>query len=190
MGNPNHPILSIYNGQVSGREVGSTQDILGSNKELDATTLSTDFVNLYATTPSGSQVKSSTFHLRGEGFDLALGIDFDQGTEKGFYHYWSTRYLIWANDAAKAVLGRGLTGEGPDISPCFLMNVLFQQLGWTGDAYMQAMDQCLAQLPVIHTHGAHITAGGALNAPLTPEQEELVRRFHCLGYYRAHTFAG
>ena len=120
----------------------------------------------------------------------ALGIDFDQGIEKGFYHYWSTRYLIWANDAAKAVLGRGLTGEGPDISPCFLMNVLFQQLGWTGDAYMQAMDQCLAQLPVIHTHGAHITAGGALNAPLTPEQEELVRRFHCLGYYRAHTFAG
>ncbi len=120
----------------------------------------------------------------------ALGIDFDQGTEKGFYHYWSTRYLIWANDAAKAVLGRDLTGEGPDISPCFLMNVLFQQLGWTGDAYMQAMDQCLAQLPVVHTHGAHITAGGALNAPLTPEQEELVRRFHCLGYYRAHTFAG
>ncbi len=77
MGNPNHPILSIYNGQVSGREVGSTQDILGSNKELDATTLSTDFVNLYATTPSGAQVKSSTFHLVGEDFDLALGIDFD-----------------------------------------------------------------------------------------------------------------
>ena len=77
MGNPNHPILSIYNAQVSGREVGSTQDILGSNKDLDATTLSTDFVNLYATTPSGAQVKSSTFHLVGEDFDLALGIDFD-----------------------------------------------------------------------------------------------------------------
>lgn len=77
MGDASHPILSIYNGQVSGREVGSTQDILGSNKELDATTLSTDFVNLYATTPSGAQVKSSTFHLVGEDFDLALGIDFD-----------------------------------------------------------------------------------------------------------------
>ena len=77
MGDVNHPILSIYNGQVSGREVGSTQDILGSDKVLDAATLSNDFVNLYATTPSGSQVKSSTFHLRGDGFDLALGIDFD-----------------------------------------------------------------------------------------------------------------
>ena len=77
MADPNHPILSIYNGQVSGRDVGSTMDILGTDKKLDATTLSTDFVNLYAITPSGSQVKSSTFHLVGEDFDLALGIDFD-----------------------------------------------------------------------------------------------------------------
>ena len=72
-----HPILSIYNGQVSGREVGSTRDILGSDKKLDATALTTDFVNLYATTPMGRQIKSSTFHMIGEGYNLALGIDFD-----------------------------------------------------------------------------------------------------------------
>ena len=77
MGRPDHPILSIYNGHVSGRDVGSTLDILGSGKELDPTSLTTDFVNLYATTPSGQQIKSSTFHMVGEGFDLALGIDFD-----------------------------------------------------------------------------------------------------------------
>ena len=77
MGDPNHPILSIYNGQVSGREVGSTLDILGSGKLIDSSALTTDFVNLFATTPNGAQVKSSTFHMRGEGFDLALGIDFD-----------------------------------------------------------------------------------------------------------------
>lgn len=77
MGNPRHPILSIYNGQVSGREVGSTMDILGSDKELNADALATDYVNLYAITPSGQQIKSSTFHLVGEEFDLALGIDFD-----------------------------------------------------------------------------------------------------------------
>lgn len=77
MDDPSHPILSIYNGQVSGRGVGSTMDILGSDKELDATGLVTDFVNLYATTPSGQQIKSSTFHLIGDGFNLALGINFD-----------------------------------------------------------------------------------------------------------------
>ena len=77
MGDPSHPILSIYNGHVSGRTVGSTLDILGTAKELDQDALITDFVNLYATTPSGQQVKSSTFHLIGDGFNLALGINFD-----------------------------------------------------------------------------------------------------------------
>ncbi len=77
MGDPKHPILSIYNGHVSGRPVGSTRDILGTAKELDATALVTDFVNLAATTPSGRQIKSSTFHLIGDGYNLALGINFD-----------------------------------------------------------------------------------------------------------------
>lgn len=57
--------------------MGSTLDILGTAKELDHDALVTDFVNLYATTPSGQQVKSSTFHLIGDGFNLALGINFD-----------------------------------------------------------------------------------------------------------------
>ena len=44
MGDPSHPILSIYNGHVSGRTVGSTLDILGTAKELDRDALVTDFV--------------------------------------------------------------------------------------------------------------------------------------------------
>ena len=52
-------------------------DILGSDKSLDTTALTTDFVNLYATTPSGEQIKSSTFHLITEEYNLALGINFD-----------------------------------------------------------------------------------------------------------------
>lgn len=77
MGSATHPILSIYNGQISGRSVGSTMDILGTDLALDETALMTDFVNLYATTPTGQQIKSSTFHLIGEGYNLALGINFD-----------------------------------------------------------------------------------------------------------------
>ena len=116
----------------------------------------------------------------------ALGVNLDQDSREGFYNYWSTPYLIWANGAAKAALGRDVRGEGPDISPCFLMNVLFEQLGWTGDAYMQAVDPCRAELPVIHSHAARLTAAGELTAQLPPEQEELARRFLCLSYYRAH----
>lgn len=74
---PSHPILAIYNGHVSGRTVGSTMDILGNETQLSEEGLRTDFVNLYATTPSGQQIKSSTFHMIGEDYNLALGINFD-----------------------------------------------------------------------------------------------------------------
>ena len=77
MGVPSHPILSIYNGHVSGRTVGSTLDILGTDRELEPEARTSDPVNLYATTPSGAQIKSSTFHLIGEDYNLALGINFD-----------------------------------------------------------------------------------------------------------------
>ena len=77
MGVPSHPILSIYNGHVSGREVGSTMDIMGIGLELDERAFTEDFVNLAATTPDGRQTKSSTFHLIGEDYNLALGINFD-----------------------------------------------------------------------------------------------------------------
>ena len=77
MGVPSHPILSIYNGHVSGRTVGSTLDILGTDRELEPEARTSDQVNLYATTPSGAQIKSSTFHLIGEDSNLALGINFD-----------------------------------------------------------------------------------------------------------------
>ena len=77
MGVPTHPILSIYNGHVSGREVGSTMDIMGIGLELDEQAATTDQVNLAATTPDGRQTKSSTFHMIGEDYNLALGINFD-----------------------------------------------------------------------------------------------------------------
>ena len=77
MGVPSHPILSIYNGHVSGREVGSTMDIMGIGLELDEQAATTDQVNLAASTPDGRQTKSSTFHMIGEGYNLALGINFD-----------------------------------------------------------------------------------------------------------------
>ena len=76
MGVPTHPILSIYNGHVSGREVGSTMDIMGVGLELDEQAATTDQVNLAAVTPDGRQTKSSTFHMIGEDYNLALGINF------------------------------------------------------------------------------------------------------------------
>lgn len=72
-----HPILAIYNGQVTGREVGSVVDILGSTRDVDELIAGVDFVNHLAVTPSGRQIKSSTFHMIGDDYKYAMGINFD-----------------------------------------------------------------------------------------------------------------
>ncbi len=72
--NPSHPVLAIYHGHVSERAVGSTLDLTGLEQKVD---FEGDVVNLLATTPHGQQVKSSTFSLVGEGYHLALGINYD-----------------------------------------------------------------------------------------------------------------
>jgi len=74
---PSHPILSIYNGHVSGRSVGDTTAIMGIDLAVDDDASVNDQVNLAATTPDGHKTKSSTFHLIGEDYNLALGINFD-----------------------------------------------------------------------------------------------------------------
>lgn len=52
-------------------------DIMGVGQDLDEEARKTDFVNLYATTPAGQQIKSSTFHMMSDEYNLALGINFD-----------------------------------------------------------------------------------------------------------------
>lgn len=71
---PDHPVLAIYNGHISNRDIGDTTDLTGISQQIN---LEGDVVNLLATTPRGQQVKSSTFSLQGEGYHLALGINYD-----------------------------------------------------------------------------------------------------------------
>ena len=112
----------------------------------------------------------------------ALGIDIRSGSDDAFRNYYGTDYLFWANDAAKAVLGTELVGEGPEISPCFLMNVLFDQLGWEGPGYMKLTDEVMAQTPVLHNTGRALV-DGTLTDTLTESQQTLRDRMTCVQYY-------
>ncbi len=74
LADPLHPVLAIYNGHISGRTVGSTQDITGLEQDLH---LDRDMVNLLAVTPTGQQTKSSTFSIRGDDYHFGFGINYD-----------------------------------------------------------------------------------------------------------------
>ncbi|GIP14851.1 hypothetical protein J40TS1_04930 [Paenibacillus montaniterrae] len=72
-----HPIVAIYNGEVTGREVGSIVDVLGSTRDVNEVLTEVDFINYLVIRPDGRQIKSSTFQLAGEDYKYALGINFD-----------------------------------------------------------------------------------------------------------------
>lgn len=117
-----------------------------------------------------------------------LGINLDLSTEEGFRNYYSTRYLIWANQAAKDALGQDFTGSGPDIGPYFLMNEVFSACGWKGPAYLQAVAPIARQVPMVHTTDRYLEHG-AITDTLTPEGEALVQDYKNLEYYFRKHFA-
>ena len=61
-----------------------------------------------------------------------LGVDVSENDAQGCENLYSVPYLIWANDAARRVLGDRFTGQGETISPSFLMAELFDRCGWDG----------------------------------------------------------
>lgn len=111
-----------------------------------------------------------------------LGINLDTDTEEGFRNYYATRYLIWANDAAKTVLGNDFVGEGEDVSSNFLMNEVFEQCGWKGSAYMQATEEIRQALPVITTVGFY-EEDGTLTDTLSSEGQIALDTFREMEYY-------
>ena len=119
----------------------------------------------------------------------ALGIDIRSQSEESFYNYYITDYLIWANDAAKAALGKDFLGEGPTVSPCFLMNMVFDLCGWEGPGYTAFTDQVMAATPVIHATGRFV-AQGQLTDTLTEDQRELVDTMTRVQYYLAQDAGG
>jgi predicted transcriptional regulator YheO len=76
MGSKKSPILSIYHGDVTKRKAGDVLTILGV-KEVDEFFEGKDVVNCMGKTIDGRLIKSSTFHLRGEDYHYALGINYD-----------------------------------------------------------------------------------------------------------------
>jgi len=78
MTRPGHPILAIYNGTVTGREIGSTADIFGDIGDYDETIYQNkDYTNQLVLSRDGRTLKSSTFNIVGDDFHFALGINMD-----------------------------------------------------------------------------------------------------------------
>ena len=117
----------------------------------------------------------------------ALGINLDLGTEEGLFNYLTTQYLLWINPAAEAVLGKEIRGEGPTISPCYLMNIVFEQLGWEGSAFSKLMDEYRQVMPVISIVGRYVV-DGKLVSSIPEERQDLAQQFLSVQDLWKHSF--
>lgn len=79
-----------------------------------------------------------------------LGIDVGADQLDGYLNRCRTPYILWANSALKARTGLDFVGEGPDLSPQYLMNYIFHYLGWTGPRYMQIINRELPEMTVVN----------------------------------------
>ena len=116
-----------------------------------------------------------------------MGVDLDVSTQEGFYNYFSTPYLTYANKAARESLGQDFCGDGGDISPCFLMDKLFFECGWTGDGFMQLQRETRAVTPLMHEDGYRMV-DGSITLDVPPDVAEICRRYLCAQYYREQHF--
>ena len=114
------------------------------------------------------------------------GASFDLSTREGFYEYYATPYLIWANSAAKQALGRDFQGDGGDFSPCFLMNELFEQCGWTGPAFLQYAETIREMTPLVHTQRLYLDPQGNLTNNPPEDVRKSLLEYQWVQYYREY----
>ena len=119
-----------------------------------------------------------------------LGINIDVSSQEGFFNYYGTRYFIWANDAARAALKLDLRGEGPDVSSCFLMNLLFDRLGWKGNAWMQATTEIWNKVPVLTSVWRYEQEDGVLAQQMDIDGLLALDAYWDLEYYYRTHFRG
>lgn len=116
-----------------------------------------------------------------------FGINLDLDTDEGFYNYYCTPYLIWANNAARALLGDRFQGDGGRIGPYFLMSRLFSLCGWEGPAWMKTLRELEAVTPFVNR--CRYLAGKKLEGIEDKKDMEpdWLLRFKRLEYARKHT---
>lgn len=112
-----------------------------------------------------------------EMLDINLNLD----EEEGFYNYYDTKYVIWANESAKKILENEFEGVGPSIGPYFLMNELFDLADWTGSAYMQAANKLKDEVEVVHEY--YYQENGELSHELSEKARKKLKEHEKIEYY-------
>jgi hypothetical protein len=116
-----------------------------------------------------------------------LKVNFNFNTADGFYNYYDTPYVIWANDSAKKTLGNQFVEKGPKIGPYFLMNEFFKLAGYKGNEFMKMSNELRQKLPVVHVTGRK-QEKGVMTWKVSPDAQKTLDKFLKVQYYWRKNF--
>ncbi|MGI5949160.1 LTA synthase family protein [Peptoniphilus sp.] len=89
------------------------------------------------------------FKENGEGFS-DMGVNVDQKTYEGFKNYYSTPYIIWANDAAREEFQDDFTGYGGYFANFYLFATALDRINVKNDYIGFLMDK-KKEVPIFNT---------------------------------------
>lgn len=113
-------------------------------------------------------------------YDMAK-IDLNIDHVEGFLNYYTTPYVIWANDVAKEVLDNEFVGNGPDLSPNFLMNEFFNLAGYSGNEFIKASNYLKESVSVLHSEFSN--EDGMYSKKLSKEAQKRYDDYRIVEYY-------
>ncbi len=115
------------------------------------------------------------------------GADFDTSSAQGMEDYYGTPYVILANPAAQASLEGQYPGYGGVISNHFLLNKVFQLVGWEESDRMALASEVMAEVPVVFRSWEYAYwYKGALTLSLPKELQELVNYYVAMSYIQRY----
>lgn len=113
------------------------------------------------------------------GYD-ALGINMDLDNEEGFQNYYSTPYLIWANDKGKELYQEDQEELESEISPFYLLSHVFELIGEKGDEYNQYLTSAKSDIPVVHKD---FETNPYWTRDFSNDKLKKIQEFHYISYY-------
>lgn len=110
-----------------------------------------------------------------------LGIDLDLGSAEGGKNYYETPYLFYANEAARAKMGKSFKGQGNTVSPMFLMSEYFEYIGENGSAYLSYLQSVKKETDVIN--GIYTKRNGEFVFTSDLANDSSLAEIKCMEYY-------
>ena len=112
-----------------------------------------------------------------------LAIPYDTTSENGIINYYSTEYIIWANNRTKELYPGVFAEKGPTISTCYLLPYVFQKMEWNSCGYSNYLIERMKTLNVITSKNIFFEHG-SFTEKLSPEGEEMLELAENILYYR------